>query len=140
MPNSYASTVIDAGADQVWGYLRDFGNLDDWLPGVALCEIEEGAPVGPGAVRRVDGAGGLFRERLLALDDDERTMTYEILQCPLPVRNYRATCRVAPVTDTGQAFVEWHAVFEADDAAKMAKIFTRGVFAPGLESLRKRFP
>ncbi|MFF5207759.1 SRPBCC family protein [Streptosporangium sp. NPDC000396] len=135
----YASTVINASADEVWSYLRDFGNLAEWLPGITSCEIEEGESSEPGAVRRIDGAGGVFLERLLTLDDGSRSATYEILQCPLPVRNYRGCYRVSPVTDSGQAFVEWSATLEADDEAKMTKIFTRGIFEPGLASLHKRF-
>nr|BFE78952.1 SRPBCC family protein [Planobispora longispora] len=136
--SAYASTVINAPADEVWDYLRDFGNLAEWLPGLTSCEIE-GGTAEPGAIRRVEGAGGLFRERLLVLDDSSRTATYEILECPLPVRNYRATYRVAPVTDSGQSFVEWSAAFETDDEARMTKIFTRGIFEPGLAALRKLF-
>ncbi|MEW9528141.1 SRPBCC family protein [Microbispora sp. NPDC049125] len=139
MPQSYASTVIAADAGEVWAFLRGFGNLAEWLPGISMCEIEGGGPPEPGAVRRMDAGGDLFRERLLSLDDEARSLTYEILQCPLPVENYRATCRVAPVTDTGQAFVEWYADFDAADPAKMAGIFTNGVFAPGLAALGKRF-
>ncbi|MFJ2032147.1 SRPBCC family protein [Streptosporangium sp. NPDC087985] len=136
---AYASTVLDAPADEVWGYLRDFGNLAEWLPGITLCEIEQGDGYGSGTVRRIEGAGGLFRERLLTLDDDSRSATYEIFESPLPVRDYRAVYRVSPVTDSGQAFVEWSATFEADDEAQMTKIFVRGVFEPGLASLHKRF-
>jgi hypothetical protein len=139
MPQSYASTVIAADAGEVWAFLRDFGNLAEWLPGISVCEIEGGGPPEPGAVRRIEGAAGLFRERLLSLDDEAGSLTYEILEGPLPVENYRATCRVAPVTDTGQAFVEWYADFDAEDTAKMAKIFTNGVFVPGLAALGKRF-
>ncbi|MEU8171367.1 SRPBCC family protein [Microbispora hainanensis] len=139
MRGPYASTVINADAGDVWAFLREFGNLHEWLPGVAACEIEDGALLAPGAVRRAEGAGGVFRERLLTLDDEARTLTYTTVESPLPMRDYHATCRVAPVTDSGQAFVEWYATFEADDPEKIAKILTRGVFAPGLESLRKRF-
>ncbi|MDP9844208.1 SRPBCC family protein [Streptosporangium lutulentum] len=135
----YASTVVNTPADEVWSYLRDFGNLAEWLPGMTSCVIEEGVNSQPGAVRRMEGPGGLFRERLLVLDDDARSATYEILESPLAVTNYRATYRVAPVTDSGQAFIEWSATFEADDEAKLNKIFTRGVFEPGLASLNKRF-
>lgn len=139
MRGPYASTVISADAGEVWAFLREFDNLHEWLPGVSTCEIEDGAPLAPGVVRRIDGAGGMFRERLLTLDDEERTLTYAILESPLPMRDYRATCRAAPVTDSGQTFVEWYASFAADDPEKIAKILTRGVFVPGLESLRKRF-
>ncbi|ACZ86902.1 SRPBCC family protein [Streptosporangium roseum] len=138
--SAYASTVVNASAEEVWGYLRDFGNLAEWLPGITLCEIEEGDALRPGAVRRIEGPGGTFRERLLTVDDGSRSATYEIFESPLPVRDYRGLYRVSPVTDSGQAFIEWSATFEADDAAKMAKIVTRGIFEPGLAALHKRFP
>lgn len=139
MRRVYASTVISADAGDVWTYLRGFGNLHEWLPGVSECAIEDGAPLAPGAVRRVEGAGGVFRERLLSLDDEDRSLTYTTIECPLPMHDYRATCRVAPVTDTGEAFVEWYGTFEADDPEKIAKILIKGVYVPGLESLHKRF-
>jgi hypothetical protein len=135
----YASTVVNTSADEVWSYLKDFGNLAEWLPGMTSCVIEEGVVSQPGAVRRLEGPGGLFRERLLVLDDASRSAIYEILECPLPVTNYRATYRVSPVTDSGQAFIEWSATYEAEDKAKLDKIFTRGVFEPGLAALHKRF-
>ncbi|GAA4228457.1 SRPBCC family protein [Streptosporangium album] len=137
---AYASTVLNASADEVWDYLRDFGNLAEWLPGITLCEIEEGDDSQPGTVRRLEGTGGTFRERLLTLDDGSRSASYEIIESPLPVRDYRAVHRVSPVTDSGRAFVEWSATFEADDEEEMTKIFTRGVFEPGLASLHKCFP
>ncbi|MEU4833579.1 SRPBCC family protein [Streptosporangium sp. NPDC023615] len=137
--SAYASTVVDAPADEVWGYLRDFGNLAEWLPGIDLCVIEEGGDSRPGTVRRLEGLGGVYRERLLTLDDDSRSATYEILECPLPVRDYRAVYRVSPVTDSGRAFVEWSATFAADDVAKLDKVFVRGVFEPGLAALHGRF-
>ncbi|GII03416.1 SRPBCC family protein [Planobispora takensis] len=135
----YASTVINAPADKVWDYLRDFANLAEWLPGVTSCEIEGGGAAEPGAIRRAQAGDSLFRERLLTLDDTSRSATYEIIECPLPVSNYRATYRVAPVTDSGRSFVEWSASFDSDDEAKMSKIFARGIFEPGLASLHKRF-
>ncbi|MEV4187810.1 SRPBCC family protein [Streptosporangium canum] len=138
--SAYASTVLNASAEEVWDYLRDFGNLAEWLPGITLCEIEEGDGLRPGAVRRIEGPGGTFRERLLTLDDGSRSATYEILESPLPLRDYRGLYRVSPVTDSGRAFVEWSAAFEADDEAKITKIVTRGIFEPGLAALHKRFP
>ncbi|MEU4540529.1 SRPBCC family protein [Streptosporangium sp. NPDC023825] len=137
--SAYASTVINASADQVWEYLRDFGNVAEWLPGITGCEIEDGGDSRPGAVRRLESPGGAFRERLLTLDDASRSATYEILESPLPVRDYRALYRVAPVTDSGRAFVEWSATFETDDAAKVEGFVVGQVFEPGLAALHGRF-
>jgi hypothetical protein len=143
MPTSYASAVLNAPADEVWSYLRDFGNLWEWMPGVETGVIEDGGPADRvGCVRRLIGPGdSVFRERLSSLDDDARTYTYDVLECPLPVREARSRIRVAPVTDTGQSFVEWSGEFSTDPADReaMEKTFATGIYATGIGALRKRF-
>ncbi|MFI6519320.1 SRPBCC family protein [Spirillospora sp. NPDC050679] len=143
MTRPYASAVLNAPAERVWEYLRDFGNLAEWMPGVETGVIEDGGPPDRiGCVRRVIGPGSsVFRERLVALDDDDRSYAYEILEGPLPIRNARGRLRVAPVTDTGQAFVEWWGEFSADaaDEEAMEKTLRSAIYAPGLQALRKRF-
>jgi Polyketide cyclase / dehydrase and lipid transport len=144
MPKSYASTVINAPTDTVWAYVRDFSNLDEWQPAIESCEIEGGArPDQVGAIRRLTAQGGqaTFRERLIAFDDEGRSLTYEFVESPLPVRDYRSTIRVAPVTNTGQTFVEWWGEFAADDkdAEPMTKFFAKDVYGDGLDSLRDRY-
>lgn len=142
MPTVHVSIVAPAEVDEVWAYVRDFANLAEWLPPIETCEIESGDPGAPGCVRRATGARGeVYRERLLALSDVERSYTYEFVESPFPVRVYRSTMRVAPVTVSGGTFIEWSAGFEADakDEESMTKVFTEGVYVPGLESLRARF-
>ncbi|MFC6885606.1 MULTISPECIES: SRPBCC family protein [Actinomadura] len=143
MPRSYASAVLNASAEEVWSYVRDFGNLAEWMPGVETGLIEDGGPSDRvGCVRRLIGPGdSVFRERLSGMDDADRSYWYEILECPLPIRGARGRLRVAPVTDTGQAFVEWWGDFSADaaDERAMGKTLARGIYAPGLDALRKRF-
>jgi hypothetical protein len=144
MPKSYASTIVNAPADTVWSYVRDFSNLHEWLPAIETCEIEGGAGADEiGAVRLLTATGGdaRFRERLVAFDDAGRSYAYEFVESPLPVRDYRSQIRVAPVTDSGQAFVEWWGDFTADDEQlePMSKFFTKNVYGAGLASLRERF-
>jgi hypothetical protein len=144
MPKSYASTVISASADTVWSLVRDFANLDEWLPAIETCEIQGDTPAGQvGAVRRLTAQGGesVFDERLVSFDEAGRRYAYEFVASPLPVRGYRSEIRVAPVTDSGQAFVEWWGDFDADekDVEAMTAFFTKAVYGSGLESLRKRF-
>jgi hypothetical protein len=142
MPKPYASAVLPISADLAWGYLRDFSNIAEWHPGIATGEMEDGAGDRVGSVRRLTGPGGeVFRERLVALDDGERLCTYDMVEGPFPIRSYRSTLRIAPVTDSGQAFAEWWAWFDADaeDEAGLAKTFARGVYATGLAALRERF-
>lgn len=141
MARPYASSVIDASADDVWALFRDFGGLAEWHPALDTCEIEPGPPSPQvGTVRRLTNQAGTFRERLLSLDDGTRTQTYEFLENPFPVRRYIATIRVSPVTDSGKAFAEWWAEFDTDaDAEKqLTEVFADAVFGGGLKAAGQR--
>ncbi|HEY2223615.1 SRPBCC family protein [Actinomycetospora sp.] len=141
MPEAFASAIIPADAAAVWAVVRDFDGLPRWHPAIASSELETpGDSVG--AVRRLTlGDGGQVRELLASLDDTARSLTYEILTSPFPVRLYRSTMRVVPVTTTGESFVEWGVVFDCDsgDAEQLTELFGQGVFAGGLTGLGAHF-
>lgn len=141
---SYSSMVIPASADEVWCLLRDFGGVAAWLPVLESSEIEErtdGDAVG--AVRAAvlkDGAG-TTRERLVALDDIDRTYTYEVVgDIPFAATSYRGTLRVTPLTTTGESFVEWCGLWDADaaDAPALNAAITAS-YAMGLGALHTYF-
>lgn len=143
MPRPYTSIIVPATAGDIWDLVRDFNGLPGWHPAIARSEIEDGGHAGVvGCVRHLTLAdGSVMREKLVDLDDADRSYTYESLVDPHPVRNYRATVRVRPVTDTGQAFVEWYSFFEADaaDEAELARTYAEDVYGTGVAGLRARF-
>jgi Polyketide cyclase / dehydrase and lipid transport len=142
MPRPYASAVIPASADEVWGLVRDFNGLPAWHPAIAESTMDSGTPAEVGSVRRlVLGDGGVVVERLLTLDDTDRRYTYEILESPFPVRRYVSTIRIAPVTDVGHAFVEWWSEYDAEgaDETGLSDTFASGVYGSGLAALQQRF-
>jgi hypothetical protein len=144
MPKPYASTIINAPADTVWSYIRDFANLHEWLPSIETCEIEGGTPANQvGAIRRLTatGADAPFRERLVLFDDEGHSYAYEFVDSPLPLDTCRAQIRLTPVTDTGQTFAEWWSEFTADDeyVESMTKFLSTNVYGAGLAALRDRF-
>ncbi|MQA13716.1 MAG: SRPBCC family protein [Pseudonocardiaceae bacterium] len=143
MPTPYASALVGADADELWQLIRDFNGLPSWHPAIERSEIEDGGSAeGVGCIRRLTlGDGGVVRERLVTLDDTDRRYTYDILDSPFPVRRYRSTIRVAPVTSTGEAFVEWWSEYDADaaDEPDLTATFADGVYATGLGALRDRF-
>jgi hypothetical protein len=142
MPRPHSSAVIPASADEVWSLVRDFDGLPGWHPAIAQSSLDSGSPAEVGSVRRlVLGDGGVVVERLLTLDDTDRSYTYLILKSPFPVRRYLSTIRVAPVTDTGQAFVEWWSEYDADgsDESGLNDLFAAGVYGAGLAALQQRF-
>lgn len=139
MPRPYASGIVPADVEQVWRAVRDFNGLPAWHPVIDASEIEPGPAAGePGAIRRLTLAdGGTVREVLLRLDDLDHSYTYQILDSPFPVRRYLSTVRIAPVTATGQSFVEWWAEYDADagDEARLNESFAQGVYATGITGL-----
>lgn len=141
MPEAFSSAIIPAAAADVWAVVRDFDGLPRWHPAIAASELETpGDSVG--AVRRLTlGDGGEVREVLTALDDTSRTLVYEILTSPFPVRRYRSTIRAVPLTTTGESFVEWGVVFDCDsgDEEQLVELFGQGVFGTGLTGLQDHF-
>jgi uncharacterized protein YndB with AHSA1/START domain len=140
---AYASTVLDAPAEEVWAAIRDFNGLPGWHPGVKDSTIEDGLPADRvGCVRHMHlGDGALIRERLLHLSDAERSYSYNFETTPFAVQNYHATIRVTPVTDSGRSFVEWWTTFDCppERGEEWVKTFARGVFKGGLDALKGRF-
>ncbi|HLU56874.1 MAG TPA: SRPBCC family protein [Pseudonocardia sp.] len=143
MPRPYASGVVPASADAVWSLIRDFNGLPSWHPAIKGSELTEGGSGAEvGAVRKLDlGDGGGVVERLVELNDAERRFTYEFVENPFNVRRYLATVRVAPVTATGEAFVEWWAEYDADAAEeeRLSDFFANQVYAGGIAALRDHF-
>ena len=121
------STVIDAPVDDVWRVLRDFNGHDRWHPAIATSAIEGALPVDAiGAVRRFRLAdGGELREQLLSLSDDKHTLTYCLLEAPLPLMGYVATIRLRPVTDSADTAVNAASPKERGRAVPISGIMSR---------------
>jgi len=136
------STVIDAPTDQVWAVLRDFNGHDRWHPAVARSAIERGLSADQlGCVRRFflrDGSE--LRERLLTLSDLEQTFSYCLLETPIPLFNYVAHVRLAPVTDGDRTFWEWRGSFSTrkGEEAEMTRLVGEDIFEAGFAAVRAR--
>jgi hypothetical protein len=143
MPRPYASGVVPASADQVWAAVRDFNGMPAWHPGIESSSLTSGGSgTEAGAVRRLAMVGGGdVVERLLTIDDSDRSYTYEIVESPFAVRRYVSTIRLAPVTDSGHTFVEWWSEYDAEagDEERLTDLFAGGIYAAGIEALRTRF-
>ena len=140
MPQPYRSAVIPAPVEKVWSVVRLFDGLPAWHPVIASSSLDKGEEGQVGAVRRlVTGDGGVVVEQLLLLDDHDHRLTYTILESPFASRRYVSTMHLAPVTDTGDTFMEWFAEFdsEAADEADLMALFGDGVFGGGLAALRE---
>jgi len=141
MASIYVSSVIDAGVEEVWAVARDF--TGHWHSSVIYNSSIEGTQPADqvGCVRAFElSDGGKLREVLVSLSDERHEFSYRILQSPLPVSDYLATVRFAPitVTKTGAAatFAEWSVDFRVSPADEQATVDTvRGVFEGGFSDL-----
>lgn len=113
MARAYYSTTFEHSAGEVWGAIRDFGRYE-WADGVSDSAMENGqSGDSVGGIRSFFYAGQQMRQRLLAHSDVDRFYTFGLCE-ESPMRNYRATLMVTPITDGDGAFVEWWATFDCE--------------------------
>ncbi|WP_172491920.1 SRPBCC family protein [Gluconobacter oxydans] len=134
-----ASSVLPASVSSVWGLIRDFGALGNWLPGVKSCVIEGDEPGDRvGAVRRLEmGDVGVIREQLVALSDMDHAVTFSIIESALPIGNYRSTISLLPITDGDRTFIQWRGQFKApvEHAASMEARMPTQIYQPAFDKL-----
>ncbi len=123
MPKIAVEEDYAASAAVVWKKLADFGGLASWMPGVASCDTEGD---GVGAVRKLAMGPVEVVERLENFDDAGRSLSYSIIEGPMPVQNYLATISVRE-TGADACHVDWTASFDLPDG------LTEEQIAPGLQ-------
>lgn len=120
---------------EVWAKIGGFCAIQDWHPAVAKCEeTKEGDDVFR-ILTLQDGAA--IKEKLT--DSDDMSYSYEIIEGPLPVKDYEATFEVEAGDETGRSTVVWEADFDANgvEDAEAEKII-QGIFADGIASIEKQ--
>ena len=136
----FRSMVLDAPVARVWAAVRAFDAVVDWNPGVIAARMESGSPTAVGSVRHLDIADGTtFRETLLAHSDLEHFYAYDIVEGPLPCRDYMSTHRFIPITQGDRTLGIWQAEFECnrDDEARLDEIVGDGIYVAGMNGLNE---
>ena len=124
MGEARAETTINRPADDVWAVIGNFGELS-WMPGVDTCELD-------GENDRILGMFGMrVVERLYARNDEERTLTYGIVDGDMKPEVHRATITVMPAGSG--SFVTWDV--ETDDA--MVEVM-QGAYSGALAALKEK--
>ena len=124
--------VIDAAPGRVWQVMGAFCSISEWHPAIARCE--ELKVDGQPHRRLTTGDGAVFLEKLNDLDNDAMSYSYDIVESPLPVQDYRSTISVAD--EGGKARLTWRSSFSPKGAseADAAKVIG-GIYDAGLESI-----
>jgi len=133
------SVEVNAPVADVWKTVRAFDRLQDWHPAVESTTMQ-GSPEQVGSVRTLHlKGGGEIHERLTYLNDDSRTLTYEILESPLPITNYHSYIS-ATASAAGRTVVIWGSTFEAKGAPDAkAKEVISGIYQAGFDTLKAKF-
>jgi hypothetical protein len=135
------STVLDAPVEAVWAVLRDFNGFDRWHPAIADSHIERGYSSDKiGCVRRLHLADGSeVREQLLTLSDADMAFSYCLLDTPIPLLNYVAHLRLAPVTDGDRTFWHWQSRFDTPlgRETELRDLVSNGIFRAGFDAVRE---
>jgi hypothetical protein len=136
----FKSTVLNAPVETVWDVLRDFNGHDRWHPVVATSQIERNNPSDlVGCVRRFKLTdGSQLREQLLTLSDLEQSFSYCLLDTPIPLFNYVAHVRLAPVTDGDRTFWEWESRFDTPKGREdeLREMVSENIYQAGFDAIR----
>jgi len=90
MADGKAEVSIERSPDDIWKVIREFGALNEYMPGVESCTLD-------GDVRTIGMMGIEIKEQLRSLDDDARTISYSVVESPMGnLESHLATISVAP--------------------------------------------
>src|SRR5687768_13418237 len=132
MPKVEKQREFTKSADEVWSVIGDFHGMHKWV------DVEPSESVEDGKARRFAMGPNKITERLL--DSTDRSYTYEIVDGPLPVANYRSTLSVRD-GEGGGSVVEWVGTFEPAPGAteESATQIVEMVYEGGLAAMEKKF-
>lgn len=105
-----AAKLTGPKAEQIWPFFQDYCNFHKWHPTLDVCRRVEGVEGQPGCVRYCAGgevAVSWVKEKLLAIDPIERTLSYEIVDNNAGFGSYVATFAVLPEPDGDGCTIEW---------------------------------
>jgi mxaD protein len=137
---------IQAPAGKVWDAVKNFDQLNTWLPPVDKDEIVEGKNNTVGAVRLLTlKGGGTVKEKLLAFTPSAHSFRYQIVESVLPVSHYTSVLTVKSA-GKGKSTVTWSGRFKRKNEGpspadtendKAATDTITGVYQAGLPNLKK---
>jgi hypothetical protein len=129
------SVEVAAPPERVWQAISGFCAIADWHPVVGQCAQSEQGGVAMRRLTTVDG--GVLVEKRVQYSDEGMSYTYEIVDSPLPVRDYVST--LAVMDSAGGSMITWSGEFAARDAPDQQAIaVVSGIYQAGLAALKDR--
>jgi hypothetical protein len=118
---------------EIWAKVGGFCAIKDWHPALAGCEESKEGDATFRTLTLKDG--GKIKEKLTGTS--ETGYTYQIIESPLPVKDYSASFSARADNDEpGKAVVVWSASFAAKGKPDSeARGVIEGIFKDGLKSI-----
>ena len=120
---------------EIWKVVGDFCAIKTWHPAVANCvETKDG----DATIRTLTlKDGGKIKEKLTSTQD--LAYTYEIVESPLPVKNYKSKLWLEADDEPDRSVIYWQSDFDAngasdDDATKEIA----GMLADGVKGIKQQ--
>lgn len=121
---------------EIWANAGEFCAIKDWHPVVAECEETKEGDVTFRTLTLKDG-GAKIKEKLTAKDD--LSYTYEIVESPLPVKNYTSKLWLEVDDEPDRSVIYWQSDFDANGASdEEAEKTITGSLAAGVKGIKKQ--
>jgi hypothetical protein len=127
-----SSATVAGSPSEVWGKIGDFCAIQNWHPAISKCVLSDEGGSTYRTLTTTDG--GTIKEKLVEKTDT--SYTYDIIESPLPVANYRSTISVSAEGDRTK--VDWRSSFDAKGASDAdAQGVISGIYKAGLDKIAK---
>ncbi|KAH1033269.1 hypothetical protein J1N35_045443 [Gossypium stocksii] len=149
-----SSKLTKASLDKTWAIYTDFFNFHKWYPTLATCYGIHGTNGELGCIRFCSGfsissqggdgdsnGGGSekwSKERLVAVDHSNRSLSYEIVESNIGFNSYVSTVKIVPggVDDQEGCVIEWSFTVDPVEGWKLDEM--KKLYEEGLQGLAKR--
>ena len=138
--SAYAITVkkrIEAPGlpPDIWEVVGGFCAIKDWHPAIAECVETKEGDVTIRTLTLKDG-GAKIKEKLTGAED--LAYTYEIVEGPLPVKNYTSKLWLEVDDEPDRSVIYWQSDFDANGASDdEAKKIVTGILGDGVKGIKK---
>jgi len=120
---------------QVWEVVGQFCAIKTWHPAVADCVETKENDVTFRTLTLQDG--GKIKEKLTGTDD--LSYTYEIVESPLPVKNYKSKLWLELDDEPDRTVILWQSDFDANGASDDdAKEKITSILSDGVKGIKKQ--
>jgi hypothetical protein len=118
---------------EIWAIVGDFCAIKTWHPAAADCVITKEGDVTFRTITLKNGAK--LKEKLTGTE--EFGYTYEIVESPLPVKNYKSKLWLEVDDEPDRSVIYWQSDFDANGASDDdAKAKITGILADGVKGIK----